>query len=89
MHIQMKVWSDFKQLINDIYDHRIWFTPEINGAVNTTFMGLDEHLIIFYALLYKERPVIERHLIEFLATLKYFVDHWQRAKHYALLSGFL
>ena len=52
-------------------------------------MGLDEHLIIFYTLLYKERPVIERQLIEFLATLKYFLDHWQRARQYALLAGFL
>ena len=76
-------------MIFDIYDHRINFTPEINGAVNTTYMGLDEHLIIFYAMLYKDRPVIERHLIDFIATLKYFSDHWERARKYALLAGFL
>ena len=27
--------------------------------------------------------------MEFLASLKYFVDHWQRAKTYATLVGFL
>ncbi len=74
------MWTEFKQLINDIYDNRIWFTPEISGAVNTTYMGLDEHLIIFFNLLYKERPIAERRLLEFLASLKYFVDHWPRAR---------
>ena len=50
---------------------------------------MDEHLICFFAQRYKLRPQIERQIIEFLASLKYFVDHWQRAKQYAELAGFL
>lgn len=83
------MWADFKQLIYEIYDNRIWFTPEIAGAVNTTYMGMDEHLIVFFTLRYKVRPVIEKRIIEFLASLKYFMDSWHRAKQYAQLAGFL
>ena len=32
---------------------------------------------------------MERRIIEFLASLKYFVDYWQRAKQYALLVGLI
>lgn len=32
---------------------------------------------------------MEKKIIEFLASLKYFVDHWGRAKQYASLCGFL
>ena len=54
--------------------------PEINGAINTTYMGMNEHLIIFFMWKYKMRPQVEKRIIEFLASLKYFVDHWLRAK---------
>lgn len=76
-------------MINDVYDNRIWFSPEISGSVNTTYMGLDEHLILFFSMLYKERSLIEKKLVQFLASLKYYANHWQRAKQYALLAGFL
>ena len=83
LKLKLKEWADFKGLIYKIYDHRIGFTPEIAGAVNTTFMGMDEQLIVFFTQEYKERKVIEKRIIEFLASLKYFMDHWQRAKQYA------
>ena len=51
-------------------------------------MGLDEHLIVYFTLNYKSRPEIEKRLIEFLASLKYFMDYWPRAKTYAQLAGF-
>ena len=35
------------------------------------------------------RSQVERRLVEFLASLKSFVDYWQRAKQYAALVGFL
>ena len=66
-----------------MYDHRILHAPEINGAINTTYMGMNEHLIIFFMWKYKMRPQVEKRIIEFLASLKYFVDHWLRAKQYA------
>lgn len=89
--LKMKIpaWQDFKQLIFDIYDHRIFNAPEINGMINTNYMGLDEHLICFFLNKYQTRQIVEKKIIEFLASLKYFVDHWGRAKQYANLAGFL
>ena len=46
-------------------------------------MGMNEHLILFFMWKYKMRPQVEKRIIEFLASLKYFVDHWLRAKQYA------
>lgn len=86
--LKMQAWGEFKQQIFEIYDNRIWFSPEINGGVNTTYMGLDEHLILYFTLLYKVRPLVEKRLIEFLASLKYFSETFQRAKQYAQLAGF-
>ena len=57
--------------------------------MNTNYLSLDEHLIVFFVQKYRTRPQIERRIIEFLASLKYFVDYWQRAKQYATLCGFL
>jgi len=82
-------WPDFKILLFDIYDHRIFHAPEINGAVNTTYMSLDEHLLVFFLEKYKVRNAVERHLIEFLSSLKYYSETWARAKFFALLVGFL
>ena len=57
--------------------------------INTNYMGMDEHLIVFFIAKYSSRNIVERKIIEFLASLKYFVDHWGRAKQYASLCGFL
>lgn len=89
LKLRLAVWPDFKQLIFEIYDHRIENAPEINGAINNTYMSMEEHMICFFALKYRLRHQIERRIIEFLASLKYFVDFWQRAKQYANLVGFL
>lgn len=85
----MPAWADFKQTIYEIYDHRILHAPELNGAINTTYVGMNEHLILFFTYKYRVRPQVEKRIIEFLASLKYFIDHWQRAKQYATLVGFL
>lgn len=87
--MKLPPWQEFKQLIYDIYDHRIFHAPEINGGINTNYMNMDEHLICFFLEKYLSRPVVEKKIIEFLATLKYFVDHFGRAKQYAVLCGFL
>jgi hypothetical protein len=41
-------WPDFKSQIYAIYDHRIVNAPEINGAINTTYLTLDEHMLIYF-----------------------------------------
>ena len=89
LKIRLPAWQDFKLLIYEIYDHRIYNAPEINGMINTNYLGMDEHLICFFVQKYKVRSMIEKRIIEFLASLKYFVDHWGRAKQYANLCGFL
>ena len=35
------------------------------------------------------RQKTEQHIIQFLASLKYFTDYWLRAKQYAFLVGLL
>ena len=40
-------WAVFKQTLFEILDHRLFWAPEISGAVNTSYLGLDEHLLIF------------------------------------------
>lgn len=52
-------------------------------------MTLDEHLLIFMLEKYKTRQLTEIALIDFLSSLKYYCDSWQRAKTYCLLIGFL
>ena len=85
----MPTWSSFKAVVYDIYEHRIQNAPEINGVVNTTYLGLDEHLLCYFMMTYGERRLVEKQLIEFLASLKYYADHFPRAKLYAVLGGFL
>ena len=82
-------WNDVKQLIYEIYDHRIYHAPEINGMINTTYMGMDEHLICFFLSKHQNRQSVERRIIEFLAALRNFVDNFDRAKFYATLCGFI
>ena len=48
LKLKIPAWQDFKQLIYEIYDHRIYHAPEINGMINTNFMGMEEHLICFF-----------------------------------------
>ena len=47
LKLKLMPWPDFKKVIFDIIDHRIEFSPEINGAINTTYMSMDEHLVIY------------------------------------------
>ena len=82
-------WTEFSRLIFEVYEHRINFAHEIDSAVNNSFMGMDEHLVCFFVQKYRLRDKIERRIIEFLASLKYYMDYWLRAKQYATLAGFL
>jgi len=57
--------------------------PEINGTINTSYVTLNEHLLIFMLDRYKNRPDTEMGIVEFLASLKYYCEKWNRAKMYA------
>ena len=102
MKLKLVPWPDFKKFIWEIIDHRIENSPEILGVINTSYMSLDEHLVV-YAIHYvyngpitkstKEmngtRQEVENKLIEILYNLKYYSTRWLRAKHYAEMLGFL
>tara|TARA_B110000285_G_C14817943_1_gene465105 strand:- start:373 stop:582 length:210 start_codon:yes stop_codon:yes gene_type:complete len=45
--LKLQSWPIFKKEIFEIIDHRIENAGEINGVVNTSYMSLDEHLIVF------------------------------------------
>lgn len=104
LKLRLIAWPDFKKLIFDIMDHRIENAPEIHGLVNTTYMSMDEHLVIYMIDQFAKDPgplskkhaehkgtrkEVERKLIEFLYALKYYSGRWMRAKLYAEMLGFL
>ena len=47
MKLKLIPWPDFKKFIWEIIDHRIENSPEIGGVINTSYMSLDEHLLIY------------------------------------------
>ena len=76
-------------MIFEIYDHRIKYAEEIDGGINNTFMSFDEHLLVVMLERNKTRTATERALVDFLSSLKYYAETWQRAKVYAQMCGFL
>jgi hypothetical protein len=47
--LSLVAWPEFKKTINAVIDHRIEQAAEINGAINTTYLSLDEHLVVYWA----------------------------------------
>jgi hypothetical protein len=45
---ELMQWYQFKDILFDIYDHRIKNAPELNGAANTNYCCLNEHLLMFF-----------------------------------------
>lgn len=82
-------WVTMKATIFEIYDHRIAHSEEIDGTINSSHMSFDEHLILFMLEKHKTRQTAEYALVDFLSSLKYYADTWQRAKTYAAMIGFL
>jgi len=82
LKVKLLSFHSFKNLIYEIYDHRILHATEINGALNASYMTLDEHLLIFMLEKNKTRAATENALVDFLASLKYYCESWQRAKIY-------
>ena len=48
-------WHKLKEIIFDIYDHRIRYSSEINGIANTNYCTLNEYLIIFFIFKVRNR----------------------------------
>jgi hypothetical protein len=46
-YLKLQPWPIFKKEIFDIIDHRIEHAFEINGVINTSYMSLDEHLLVY------------------------------------------
>lgn len=80
-------WSQFKMMIWQVLDHRIQNSQEIYGSVNTAYVTMIEHLLLFMVETTKSRPEAELKLLEYLASLKYYADKWPRAKFYAQMCG--
>lgn len=78
----------FKAMIYEILDHRLRNAEEIDGGVNNTFMSFDEHLIVFMMQRHGTRVQTELQLVDFLSSLKYYAEQWQRAKVFTQILGF-
>lgn len=105
MRPRLQDWSHFRTTLFEIYDHRVQeASQELNGAINTTHVALDEHLVIFMSKLPDlgessgllaqsenslRAPEIQQKLVNFLYSLKYYSTRWPRARMYAQLVGFL
>ena len=46
-YLKLIPWPQFKKELFEIIDHRIEHAYEINGVINTSYMSLDEHLIVY------------------------------------------
>ena len=82
-------WPFFKKQIFEIYNERIEYSPEINGAINSNYLSLEEYLILYFLRKHKLRRLAEVKLIEFITSLKYYTKIWPRAKVFAKLAGML
>ena len=59
-------------MMYDIYDHRIYHAPEVNGVINTTYLCLEEYILLFFLEKHKLRRLAEIKVIEMLTSLKYY-----------------
>ena len=76
-------WFQLKEILFDIYDHRIANSPELNGSVNTAYCSLAEHLPMFFLDKYRKRQKSEERLVDLIINLRYYFDSWPRAKIFA------
>ena len=72
VNFRVEEWSKFKKKLFDIYEHRIENAQEIFGAINHSYMALEEHFLIYWLERFNNKPrlQIERIILEFLISLK-------------------
>ena len=80
---ELMPWFQLKEILFDVYDHRVKHAPELNGSVNTAYCSLAEHLPMFFLEKYRKRQKAEERLVDLLINLRYYFDSWQRAKLFA------
>lgn len=76
-------WVKFKDIVYNIYEHRIQHAHEVNGSANMSYCALNEYVLIYFMDVYRERPKVEDKLVELFINLRYFYDQQVRAKLFA------
>ena len=66
-----------------IYKHRVEHAPELNGLSNLNYCCMNEHILIYFVDQLKNREEAEVQLVELLVNLRYYHDHWLRARMFA------
>jgi DNA mismatch repair ATPase MutL len=86
VNYRVEDWKKFKVKLFDIYEHRIENAMEISGAVNNSYLTLEEHLLIYFIEKHsiRQRIEIERLVLEFLISLRSHAEYgWERASIFA------
>ena len=76
-------WSKFKQLIYNIYEHRIDNAAELQGGVNSSYCPINEHILIYFVDLLGSRELAEEKVVELLVNTISFYNQWPRVKLFA------
>ena len=82
-------WPHMKEVIFRIYEQRVKWAPEVSGSINTSYLSLEEFLILHFLKEGKLRRTAELSIIDFITSLKYYAKLWPRAKMFACLCGML
>ena len=61
--------------------------PLISRIKILSNLKMDEHLVIFFLERNKSRQQTEKAIVDFLSSLKYYLDKWNRAKLYCQMCG--
>ena len=56
VNFRVEEWSKFKKKLFDIYEHRIENAQEICGAINHSYMALEEHFLIYWLERFNNKP---------------------------------
>lgn len=73
-------WYKLKQLMFNIYEHRIDNAQELNGSVNSAYCPMNEHIIIYFMDLLGKRQLVEEKIVELIINVISFYNQWPRAK---------
>ena len=56
VNYRVEEWSRFKKKLFEIYEHRIENAQEISGAINHSYMALEEHFLIYWIERFYNKP---------------------------------
>ena len=55
INYRVEEWKKFKMKLFEVYEHKIENAPEIGGCVNNSYLGLDEHFVIYFMEKYRDK----------------------------------